>query len=77
VKTISISSVVELCSVVDSQFRDDKNTTVIYRGLADIDYKLIPKAGSVSSGRRPDEHHAVLEFPSPSFSHMFTAAQPE
>lgn len=45
VKSILISSVAELCSVVDEQFQDDKNTTVIYRGHADIDYKLRPKAG--------------------------------
>lgn len=43
--TIPIPSVTELCAVVDVQFQDDQNTTVIYRGHADVDYKLIPKAG--------------------------------
>ena len=45
VKSITIKSVAQLCCVVDSQFQDNIETTVIYRGLADIGYRLCPKAG--------------------------------
>lgn len=44
-KTIPISCLAKLCCVIDDIFKDEEKTTVIYRGHADIDYKLIPKAG--------------------------------
>jgi hypothetical protein len=45
-KQLTIESVADLCRIVEtSQFQDDGNTTVIYRGLADIDYDLRPKVG--------------------------------
>jgi hypothetical protein len=58
-KTIPIPSVAELCSVVDEQFGDEKDTTVIYRGHADINYKLIPKAGRFDPP--PNSKHATLD----------------
>jgi hypothetical protein len=45
VKIITITSTAKLCCVVDAQLQDHEDTTVIYRGHGDIDYKLCPKAG--------------------------------
>lgn len=45
IKTITITSISELCRVVEEHFQDTPETTVIYRGLADFAYKLCPKAG--------------------------------
>jgi len=45
-KIITITSMSGLCDVIESkEFRDDSDSTVIYRGLSDIDFKLCPKAG--------------------------------
>ncbi len=43
--TVNITSIEVLCRVVEDQFKDTPDTTVIYRGLADVEYKLCPKVG--------------------------------
>ena len=55
---MTVTSVAELCSVIErDQFQDDNNdgTTVIYRGLSDIKFQLIPKAGRFSKPRSKGE----------------------
>jgi hypothetical protein len=45
VKTFTITSIAKLCRIVDVHCQDSVNTTVIYRGHEDVEYKLRPKAG--------------------------------
>ena len=44
-KHICISSVAELSEVVESQFKDDEQTTVLYRGHGAASFSLRPKIG--------------------------------
>jgi hypothetical protein len=44
-KSITIKSVSHLSEIVDEEFDNFENTTVIFRGLEDISYKLQPKVG--------------------------------
>jgi FRG domain len=62
-KTININTTAELCCEVDKQFQNDADTTVIYRGLEDIDYILCPKAGRFKSPPKSKraEHEGLNE----------------
>ncbi len=41
----TVRSVAELCTLVESRFRDDRSTTVIYRGHGAASFRLRPKVG--------------------------------
>ena len=60
-KTKTIKSIAELCRIADSDFTDEVDTTVIYRGLADIDYDLLPKAGRFNPPRNSRERENLNE----------------
>lgn len=57
---LTIRSVAELCELVEQEFRNDKGTTVVYRGHGAKSFDLRPKVGRLrpagnSSGRRVNE----------------------
>jgi hypothetical protein len=54
-KQITVTSVTDLCGRIEhEEFQDHDGTTVIYRGLPDIGFRLIPKAGRFNKPRSND-----------------------
>ena len=41
----TVTTVAKLCELVELEFKDDKTTTVLYRGHGAASFKLIPKVG--------------------------------
>ncbi len=44
-QTESITTIAKLSALVETEFKDDKSTTVIYRGHGAKSFRLIPKVG--------------------------------
>jgi len=44
-KDICVKSVADLCNVIESEFKDDLKTTVVYRGHGAASFELRPKVG--------------------------------
>ena len=52
---ITITSIKDLCGLMElEEFQDNDGTTVIYRGLPDIGFQLIPKVGRFNQPRSND-----------------------
>jgi len=61
----TITTIARLSALVESHFKDNKSTTVIYRGHGAVSFKLVPKVGrlqpNANSGRKTVNEELMLE----------------